>query len=107
MSAPPFSIRLSPALRQLLIDVAGSEDAADALRALLILGATQAGLDTAALRRDTAAVLALELTPGVQTALQAVYSQGNTKRIQSEYNVSNGRSEPTMDDPLGNIGIEV
>jgi hypothetical protein len=117
MSAPPFTVRLSPALRQLLAQVAHTEDRADALRALLILGAAQAGLDTAALQRDTAALLALDLAPDVQAALQAMYSPENTTRIQREYNhreptvtstgnEQNGRLE-LDDDPLLGIGIEV
>lgn len=106
MSAPPFTVRLSPALRSIVREVAGAEDQAEAIRALLILGAERAGLDLATLEPDIAAVLARRLAPDVRVALKKLYAQADTTRIQSEYNPSNGRLEP-MDDPFGSIGIEV
>jgi hypothetical protein len=66
-------VRTSTTLRT-LIDQAGPVNAAT--RALIILGADAAGLDLFGVEREAAALLAVELAPGVAEGLRRVVGRG-------------------------------
>jgi hypothetical protein len=64
-------VRVSTSLRA-VIDQAGPVN--PATRALIILGAANAGMDLRSLEREVAALLSAELTPDVHTALRQVFT---------------------------------
>jgi hypothetical protein len=100
-------VRASTALRA-LIDQAGPVNAAT--RALIILGAEEAGLDLAGVEREAATLLAAELAPGVADELRRVI--GLRTNTSQHHQVALGDSTLAIStngsvDPLGSVGWEV
>jgi hypothetical protein len=76
MRTPMSGVRLSPALRGLVEHAAGAGgDQSDGIRALLLLGAAQAGLLGAAHERDLAHLLGEPLDATVRAALRELYNR--------------------------------
>lgn len=107
-------VRVSPALRG-LIDQVGPVN--PATRALLVLGATAAGLELRGLEREVAALLSTELAPCTQNALRQLFTRLSSSDHQANHATSvraeleSNDDVPVLqdvpDDPFANIGIEV
>ncbi len=69
---PRIRLRLSPAMQAVVAHAQGAGPEATAIRALLILGAAQAGLDVSGVGREIAQAQIEPLHPAVITALRAV-----------------------------------
>jgi hypothetical protein len=131
VSARQHNARLSPALRS-LVDQAGPATGA-ATRALLLLGAAAAGLNTAEAEADAYALLGVpDLAPGVRAALRRLVggASGSASADASgsaittastpppappearstpfpRAETAHGTLEKLLDDPLLGVGMDV
>jgi hypothetical protein len=113
MSRVPHRVRISGSLHSLLETVGRNSSASH--RALLLLGAQAAGYDLTACRADIGRLLGEELDEPVLHRLAALYEACRTgvgsRAAPPPTNVlpqtQLPADEPSLDDPLAGIGIEV